>query len=481
VLSIATASNSSSQVCSRCGLYHGVDVACPVASALPVRDAGRLLSRGDLLAGRFRIGSVIHRSTMSTIYRALDLSQQVGVVAIKQVSVAGLPPAEQAEARGWLAREAGLLSFLNDSHLPKLISAFSDCDLHYVVMPYLAGESLKERVKSKGPLPEDEAVSLARDMTDALAYLHGQDPPIVHRDLKPDNVLIAPDGHVLLLDLGVARPVRRGQVGTAIGTPGYAAPEQYQGLADERSDLYALGATLHYMLTGYDAELGPPFQHPPVRAIRPQVSPECEELVARLLQVVPDRRMRSAAASACLQAIDELREATAARLLCQQLPRRAVVETAPFVAWLGVIAVAVQMDGFGLWIPVINGAYLLISFAGERKRHAARGNEQSADRGAPTQIAGAYRWLTWPAWLCLVAFTAAGLLARFPVGAYWPAFCFLGLVALLSGVPSRLVQLRTARALEMQARGRWHAVIASDGEEPAKLGVQRCDRRSLCS
>jgi len=260
VLSIATASKSSPQVCSVCGLYHGVGVACPVASALPVRDAGRLLSRGDLLAGRFRIGSVIHHSTMSTIYRALDLSQQFGVVAIKQVSVAGMPPAEQAEARGWLAREAGLLSSLNDSHLPKLISAFSEGDLHYVVMPYLAGESLKERVRSSGPLPEEDAVALARDMTDALAYLHGQDPPIVHRDLKPDNVLNSPDGHELLLDFGVARPLRRGQVGTAIGTPGYAAPEQYQGFADERSDLYALGATLHYMLTGYDAELEPPFQ-----------------------------------------------------------------------------------------------------------------------------------------------------------------------------------------------------------------------------
>jgi serine/threonine protein kinase len=78
-------------------------------------------------------------------------------------------------------------------------------------------------------------------------------------------------------------------VGTAIGTPGYAPPEQYQGLADERSDLYALGATLHYMLTGYDAEHEAPFRHPPIRQLNPAISPATEKVVTNLLQVAPDR------------------------------------------------------------------------------------------------------------------------------------------------------------------------------------------------
>ena len=141
--------------------------------------------------------------------------------------------------------------------------------------------------------------------------MHSQDPPVIHRDLKPDNILLLGfkrraangfpipntwvcDGRIILLDLGVARPLVRGAVGTAIGTPGYAAPEQYQGFADERSDLYALGATLHYMLTGYDAESEAPFRHPPIRQLRPDVSPAVDDLVTEMLRIDPRGRPVSA-------------------------------------------------------------------------------------------------------------------------------------------------------------------------------------------
>jgi hypothetical protein len=145
-------------------------------------------------------------------------------------------------------------------------------------------------VEQKGPLPELDALKLARELTDVLAYLHSQEPPIIHRDLKPANILIRPDGHVTLLDLGVARALAPGTVGTAIGTPGYAPPEQYQGLADERSDLYGLGATMHYMLTGYDAEHEAPFRHPTIRQLNSALHPEIDRLVAVLLRLAPGDR-----------------------------------------------------------------------------------------------------------------------------------------------------------------------------------------------
>jgi len=216
------------------------------------------------------------------------------MVAIKHISVRGLSPAEQAEGRGWLAREAGLLSSLGNPLLPDLIAAFSEGDEHYVVMPFLEGKTLKEHVVQSGPVPLSDLLRWARALINLLVHLHGQDPPIIHRDLKPDNILIRPDGTLMVLDLGVARPLIRGMSGTAIGTPGYAAPEQYQGLADERSDLYALGATLHYMLTGYDAEHEAPFRHPPVRQLNPALGPVTEAFVGWLLCLAPNQRPQSA-------------------------------------------------------------------------------------------------------------------------------------------------------------------------------------------
>jgi hypothetical protein len=168
--------------------------------------------------------------------------------------------------------------------------------MHYLVMPFLEGQTLKERVEQKGPLSVLDTLAYARTLADLLVFLHSQEPPIVHRDLKPDNVLIRPDRSLVVLDLGAARPLVRGMPGTAIGTPGYAAPEQYQGLADERSDLYALGATMHFMLTGYDAEQETPFRHPPLRQINPNLGPDVEALVAKLLQLAPAARMQSATA-----------------------------------------------------------------------------------------------------------------------------------------------------------------------------------------
>jgi hypothetical protein len=212
------------------------------------------------------------------------------LVALKEFNAGSLPPDERDEALSWLAREAGLLSTLAHPRLPRLIAAFSEGDRHYVAMPFLQGVTLEELIQRTGPQPESLTLGWTHALADLLQYLHTQDPPVVHRDLKPANVLIGHDGHLTLLDLGVARHVRRGTLGTAVGTPGYAPPEQYQGLADERSDLYALGVTLHRALTGYDAEHQQPFRQPPVRDLNAHVSTGTAALVADLLQLAPECR-----------------------------------------------------------------------------------------------------------------------------------------------------------------------------------------------
>ncbi len=282
--------------CTRCGLAHAASRPCPIAPSLPISNSIMPLPSGTIVAGRFRIERVAHRSGMSTVYQAVDLRNQGAFVALKELNARGLPTEERAEALTWLAREAGMLSTLSDGRLPKLLAAASEDDRHYVAMPFIQGETLEDRVRREGPQPEITVLGWGRELAALLRYLHSQDPPIVHRDLKPANVLLRPDGALALLDLGVARAVQRDVTGTAVGTPGYAPPEQYQGLADERSDLYALGATLHRALTAYDPDREAPFRHPPVRDLNPEVSKETAALVSSLLQVASAQRPATAPA-----------------------------------------------------------------------------------------------------------------------------------------------------------------------------------------
>ena len=284
--------------CSRCGVAHPDATPCRIAANLPLPPSVAPLAPGTRVAGRFRIDAVAHRSGMSTVYRATDLRNQEIPVALKELAAGALPAAERAEALAWMAREAGLLSTLHHPRLPRLLAAFSEGDRHYLAMPFLAGRTLEALVARHGPQPETLVLGWAHSLANLLTYLHNQDPPIIHRDLKPANVLIGPDGSATLLDLGVARPLARGVTGTAMGTPGYAPPEQYQGLADERSDLYALGATMHRALTGFDAEHAPPFRQPAVRDVNPRLSQWSASIVAALLQLAPAARPDDAARTA---------------------------------------------------------------------------------------------------------------------------------------------------------------------------------------
>jgi len=141
-------------------------------------------------------------------------------------------------------------------------------------MEYVVGETLERKLQAAGGMLEGAAVvDVAIQALGALEYLHGLKPPIVYRDLKPSNVMITAEGRVKLVDFGIARHFQPQITATMIGTHGYAPPEQYSGKVEARSDLYALGAMMHHLVTGRDPSTVAPFSFPPVAQLNPALQP----------------------------------------------------------------------------------------------------------------------------------------------------------------------------------------------------------------
>jgi tRNA A-37 threonylcarbamoyl transferase component Bud32 len=206
------------------------------------------------LAGRYEVDRVIGRGCMACVYRARD--RQHG----RDVAVKVLRP-ELAAALGTerFLREIRIEAGLQHPHILPLHDSGDADGLPYYVMPFVEGETLRERIRREGPLPVADAVRIAREVADALAYAHGHG--VVHRDIKPANILLS-GGHAVVADFGVARAIRSAgedvltEAGMAVGTPEYMSPEQGSGdtRVDGRSDIYALGCVLYEMLAG-----DPPF------------------------------------------------------------------------------------------------------------------------------------------------------------------------------------------------------------------------------
>lgn len=212
------------------------------------------LERGALLHKRYRIVEILGQGGMGSVYRAVD--ENLGVdVAVKENLFTTDEYARQFRL------EAVILANLRHPNLPRVTDHFVIGDQgQYLVMDYIEGEDLRQRMERQGNITEDEAILLGAAMCDALAYLHTRKPPILHRDIKPGNVKITPDGHIFLVDFGLAK-VLHGSQATTTGaramTPGYSPPEQYgTARTDPRTDIYSLGATLYAALSGIIPEDG---------------------------------------------------------------------------------------------------------------------------------------------------------------------------------------------------------------------------------
>lgn len=295
----------SAQMCPNCGRLNPPDAqfcnGCSYsfgAKAMPAPGQTGLLSPQSLLVGRYRILRRVGQGGMGAVYEAEDLRLPDKRWAIKEMSDAAITDAaERAEALDAFDREAHFLSSLSHANLPRVVDSFAADGKQYLVMEFVDGQTLEELVVAAGrPLPPDTVVRLGADLCGVLEYLHRRQPPIIFRDLKPGNIMIASDGEIKLIDFGIARLFTPGKQRdtVSLGTKGYAAPEQYgKGQTDARSDIYALGATLHFLLTGRDPA-DDPFNFPPVRALNPAVPPALEAIVAQALRGAPDERWQSA-------------------------------------------------------------------------------------------------------------------------------------------------------------------------------------------
>ena len=274
-------------------------------SAAILEDSGE-----DLILGNYRLLDVLGEGGMGTVYRAehLQLRRQVALKLMAR-AVESNPRLQHR-----FYSEARAVARLNHPNITTcfdagraLRSGPGAAPRDYFVMEMISGQDLQSLVAEKGPLPPHRACHLFRQIADALAEAHRHD--LVHRDIKPSNVVITPDWQAKVLDFGLARVPNKNmtEAGTLLGTVGYMAPEQARDPhgVDARADLWSLGATLYWTLTGREPypESGNPIRDlhrrftttpDPVRVVRPEVPGELSDLVARLMESDPDKRYASA-------------------------------------------------------------------------------------------------------------------------------------------------------------------------------------------
>jgi tRNA A-37 threonylcarbamoyl transferase component Bud32 len=260
-----------------------------------------LLSAGTVLQGRYQIEEAIGIGGMSLVYRGRDLrfKDVVRYCAIKEMAQSAPDSHTRLLNLKNFEREAGLLATLQHPAIPRVYDFFEENGRVYLVMELVKGKDMETILEEAGkPLDEARVGRWAVQICDVLAYLHNHKPqPIVFRDMKPSNIMVIEDDRIVLIDFGIARTLNRSdRKGTMIGTEGYSPPEQYRGIAEPVGDIYALGATLHHLLTNTDPRLETPFtfHERPVRQLNPAVSPEMEAVIVKAIEYDMEARWQSA-------------------------------------------------------------------------------------------------------------------------------------------------------------------------------------------
>lgn len=257
-----------------------------------------MTKEGTVLDGKYEIWKEVGRGGMSIVYLARDnrLNKQW---AVKEIRNDG-SKATDTLLKG-LEREANILKNVDHPVLPRIVDIIDQKGTIYVVMDFIEGETISQRLKREGAQDQETVIDWGIQLASALDYLHKMDPPVIYRDMKPSNVMIKPEGGVKLIDFGTAKEydVENLADTTALGTKGYAAPEQFgdskgRGIynTDERTDIYNLGATLYHMVTGKNP-CEPPYEMRPIREWNPALSTGLEKIIWKCIQSDPKDRYQN--------------------------------------------------------------------------------------------------------------------------------------------------------------------------------------------
>ncbi|CCX88639.1 protein kinase domain [Clostridium sp. CAG:590] len=253
---------------------------------------------GTVLGGKYEILKKIGQGGMSIVYVAMDtrLNKQWAVKEIKQN-----PKQDTRTLLKGLQMEANILKMVDHPVLPRIVDIINYNGTVFVVMDYIEGRPLSEVLKLEGAQPQEKVIEWAKDLCSALDYLHSMNPPIIYRDMKPSNIMLKPDGKVKMIDFGTAKEFDVESLAdtTALGTRGYAAPEQFgdargRGIhkTDARTDIYSLGATLYHVLTGKNPS-EPPYVIKPIRDWDPSLSSGLEKIINKCTMPNPEDRYQS--------------------------------------------------------------------------------------------------------------------------------------------------------------------------------------------
>jgi serine/threonine-protein kinase len=257
-----------------------------------------MTKEGTVLDGKYEILTEVGRGGMSIVYLARDnrLNKQWAVKEIKDDG----KKSTKTLLKG-LEREANILKNVDHPVLPRIVDIINQEGVIYVVMDFIEGTTISDRLKKEGAQPQETVIEWGLQLASALDYLHNMNPPVIYRDMKPSNVMIKPEGGVKLIDFGTAKEytVENNADTTALGTRGYAAPEQFgdaQGRGiyntDARTDIYNLGATLYHIVTGMNP-CEPPYEIRPIREWNPSLSSGLEKILLKCTQADPKDRYQN--------------------------------------------------------------------------------------------------------------------------------------------------------------------------------------------
>lgn len=255
-----------------------------------------MLEIGSLVDGKYKILSEIGHGGMSVVYMAIN-EKANKTWAVKEVRKDG--KMDFNTVRQGLMAEIETLKKLKHPNLPSIVDVIEDDDSFIIVMDYIEGRSLDKIIEENGAQPESYVVEWAKQLCDVFGYLHSRTPAIIYRDMKPANVMLKPDGNIMVIDFGTAKnyEIDLGET-TGIGTIGYAAPEQYigsgLGRTDARTDIYCLGITMYHLLTNVDPCKNL-ISDKSIRAVNPALSHGLDAIIQKCTQYQPDDRYQSCA------------------------------------------------------------------------------------------------------------------------------------------------------------------------------------------